>query len=456
MPSLHVLVIDDEPAALEILASAVRKAGYAVDTAATVAQAEAKLALGDVDVALCDIQLPDGRGIDLLKRSRAAEIATTFIMVTAFASVETAVEALRAGAFDYVIKPIRHIEVMNRLSQLEALSDLRAENKVLRKAVKAGKSFFPFASSAMVRVNKLVERVAPTDSTVLITGESGTGKGVIARMIHDHSDRRDRRFIAVNCGAIPDQLLESEFFGHTRGAFTGASQAEKGLFLEADKGTLFLDEIGELPLLMQTKLLHVIEDKLVRPLGSGQARQVDTRIVAATNRNLPQYVSQGKFREDLYFRLSVFEIAIPPLRQRLEDIRGLIQFTLRTNDRKGASSATMRLDPDAEDLLLNYPWPGNVRELENVITRACILADGNSISIDDLPTELTHSAAPQRDGGKTAVTSNGSLREQIHKFETQIMHSAIAEAGGDRRLAALHLGISVSSLYRKLENSEEM
>jgi two-component system response regulator AtoC len=453
MPSLHVLVIDDEPAPLEVLAAAVARAGYTVDTAATVAEATAKLALGDVDVALCDIQLPDGHGIDLLKRSRASELATTFIMVTAFASVETAVEALRAGAFDYVIKPVRHIEILNRLSQLEALNELREENKVLRKAVRGTKSLYPFASPSMLKVNRLVERIAPTGNTVLITGESGTGKGVVARMIHDQSGRRERPFIAVNCGAIPDQLLESELFGHTRGAFTGANHAEKGLFLEADKGTLFLDEIGELPLQMQTKLLHVIEDKLVRPLGSGKARQVDTRIIAATNRNLSEQVGQGNFREDLLFRLSVFEIAIPPLRQRPDDIRGLIQFTLRANQKTNGSARTMEIDPEAEDVLLRYDWPGNVRELENVITRASILADGNCISTDDLPVELTRTLF-HHDGAKAPVAATGSLRDRVRMFESELMQHAIADAGGDRRLAAHQLGISVSSLYRKLEGSE--
>ncbi|MBI3375191.1 MAG: sigma-54-dependent Fis family transcriptional regulator [Betaproteobacteria bacterium] len=453
MPTLHVLVIDDEPAAREVLAAAVSKAGYSVDTAADIAEATAKLVRGNVDVALCDIQLPDGHGIDLLKRSRALDSDTAFIMVTAFASVETAVEALRAGAFDYIIKPVRHVEVLHRLSQLEALRGLREENRLLRKVVRANKPLYPFTSTGMRKVQRLVDRVAPSDNTVLITGESGTGKGVVARMIHERSGRRERPFIPVNCGAIPDQLLESEFFGHTKGAFTGADHAEKGLFLAADRGTLFLDEIGELPLLMQTKLLHVIEDKEVRPLGSGQARHVDTRIVAATNCNLSQLISQGRFREDLYFRLKIFEILIPPLRERPEDIRGLIEFILRANEGRRGTSQALELEPEAEEILLGYDWPGNVRELENVITRASILAEGNCISVDELPSELTK-AVSLPNTAKIASAANGSLRIQRQMFEAEVVRRAINDAGGDRKLAAQRLKISLSSLYSKFSELE--
>jgi two-component system response regulator AtoC len=453
MPSLRVLVIEDEPAARQVLAAAVSKAGYSVDTAADVAEATAKLARGDVDVALCDIQLPDGHGIDLLKHSRASDFDTAFIMVTAFASVETAVEALRAGAFDYIIKPVRHVEVLHRLSQLEAVSELREENRTLRKAVRASKPLYTFTSTGMRKVQRLVDKVAPSDSTVLLTGESGTGKSVIARTLHEQSERRERPFIPVNCGAIPDQLLESEFFGHTKGAFTSADRARKGLFLEADKGTLFLDEICELPLHMQTKLLHAIEDKEVRPLGSGQLRRVDTRIVAATNRNLSQLISQGRFREDLYFRFSMFEILIPPLRERPEDIRGLIRFTLRANERVRGASQAIELDPEAEEILLRYSWPGNVRELENVITRACILVEGNSISVDNLPSEMTKAVSPWNPA-RIANAANGSLHDQRRKFETEVVLRAINDAGGDRKLAARRLKISLSSLYAKLSELE--
>ena len=453
MSSLQVLVVDDEPALRQILAAAVTKAGYSVDQAAGVAEATARLARGDIDVALCDIKMPDGNGIDLVRDCRAAGIETTFIMVTGFASLETAVEALRAGASDYITKPVHYEEVVHRLAQIDALRGLREENKTLRKAVSDGSpKLYRFTSPSMLEVERLVGKVAPTDSTVLITGESGTGKGVAARLIHDQSGRRDGPFLQVNCSAVPEQLLESEFFGHTKGAFTGADHARKGLFLQADGGTLFLDEISELPLHMQTKLLHMVEDKEIRPLGSEQVRRVDTRIIAATNSDLAARVGEGKFREDLYFRLSMFQIQMPPLRERREDIPGLIRFLLRRMKSGADGMQEMEIDPLAEELLLGYGWPGNVRELENVINRACILAEDDRVGVADLPSTILR-ATPSTAAG-SASAPEGNLREQIRKLETDILLRAIDEAGGDRRLAAQRLGIGLSSLYRKLEEMQ--
>ncbi len=453
MSSLQVLVVDDEPALRQILAAAVTKAGYSVDQAAGVAEAAARLARGDVDVALCDIKMPDGNGIDLVRDSRAAGIETTFIMVTGFASLETAVEALRAGASDYITKPVHYEEVMHRLAQIDALRGLREENKTLRKAVSDGSpKLYRFISPSMIEVERLVGKVAPTDSTVLITGESGTGKGVVARLIHDQSGRRDGPFLQVNCSAVPEHLLESEFFGHTKGAFTGADHARKGLFLQADGGTLFLDEISELPLHMQTKLLHMVEDKEIRPLGSEQVRRVDTRIIAATNADLAARVGEGKFREDLYFRLSMFQIQMPPLRERREDMPELIRFLLRRMKSGAGGSQEMEIDPLAEELLLGYGWPGNVRELENVINRACILAEDDRVGVADLPSTILRVAPSTATG--SAAAAEGNLRDQIRKRETDIRRRAIDEAGGDRKLAAQKLGIGLSSLYRKLEEAQ--
>jgi len=450
MPSLNILVIDDEPALRQILSAAVSKAGYSVDTAAGVVEATAKLKRGDVDVALCDIKMPDGNGIDLLRQCQASGLDTVFVMVTAFASLETAVEALRAGAFDYIVKPVRNQEVLHRLSQIENMRGLRDENIALRKAVKdSSPPVFSFTSPRMIEIERLVNKVAPTDSTVLIVGESGTGKGVLAHVIHERSARSRGPFVAVNCGAIPEQLLESEFFGHTKGAFTGADRARKGLFLEADRGTLFLDEIGELPMNMQTKLLHVIEDKKVRAVGSEQGRQVDCRIIAATNRNLAESIGQGSFREDLFFRLSMFQIAIPPLRERQSDIRGLVQFLLVNDSTSAGASPIYEIDPEAEACLLRYGWPGNVREIDNVIKRARILAENNRISVADLPAELVMTRSPGA-SERQGMAMEGNLREQLRRFEADLIRSAIEAAGGDRKLAAQQLGISLSSLYSKL------
>jgi len=369
--------------------------------------------------------------------------------------MDTAIEALKAGAADYIVKPARNEEILHRLSQLAALRGLKNENRALRNMVLGSRDeWFRFRSPAMQALDRMVSKVAPTDSTVLITGESGTGKGVVARQIHELSARKDAPFIPVNCSAIPENLLESEFFGHTKGAFTSADRARKGLFLQADGGTIFLDEIGELPLAMQTKLLHVIEDKQVRPIGGEQSRKVDVRIVAATNRNPQDMVSAGKFREDLFYRLSVFHIHVPALRERRDDIANLVRYMLARVGRNSAAAKQLAVDPIADELLQAYAWPGNVRELDNVINRAYILADGDVITPGDLPPEIARlPAAPAGDG--TPVATGGSLRDQVRRMETTIILRAVSDAGGDRRVAAQKLGIGLSSLYRKLESIEK-
>ena len=453
MSSMHVLVIDDEPAVRQIAVHAVRSAGYTVSEAASATEAAAKLVRGDVDVALCDIRMPDGDGLTLLANTRSSGIDTVFIMITAFGSMQTAVEALRAGAHDYITKPVHKEELLHRLAQIAQMRGLRDENRALKRAASDTKSkFYRFTSPTMLEIDRLVSKVAPTESTVLITGESGTGKGVTARAIHDASGRASGPFVPVNCGAIPENLLESEFFGHTKGAFTGADRPRKGLFLEADKGTLFLDEIGELPLHIQSKLLHAIGEKSVRAIGAEQSRPVDIRIIAATNRDLKTMVAEGRFREDLYFRLSMFHIHVPPLRERQADIRGLIQHILG-RDRAGAK--VYELDPMAEEVLLGYSWPGNVRELENVINRASILADNHRITLADIPAEITRVATtPPANGMQVASMSEGFLRDQLRQFEAGLIQRTLEATGGDRRQAAQRLGIGLSSLYRKLEEFE--
>jgi two-component system, NtrC family, response regulator AtoC len=463
---MRVLVIDDEPAVRQIMAAHVKQAGYEVEQAGSAVLAAARLARGDVDVALCDIQMPDGNGIDLVKNTRANGIDTTFIMVTAFASTETAIEALRVGAADYITKPLRSEELLHRLAQTVSLRSLRNENSALRKAAtENAPKFFRFTSAPMLEVERLVSRVAPTTSTVLITGESGTGKGVIARSLHAQSGRTGGSFISVNCSAIPETLMESEFFGHTKGAFTGADRVRKGLFVEADGGTLFLDEIGELTMHMQTKLLHVIEEKEVRALGAERARRVDVRIIAATNRDLQRMVTDGKFREDLYFRLGMFHIHAPPLRERQDDIKPLIRHVMSDLGTGNGARRSQQIDAAAEEVMLAYHWPGNVREIENVLNRAHLMADGDCITLADIPPQITRAiatlAAVSVPMGQESVkvaddpAFEGNLREQLRCFEVQAISRAIAIAGGDRRLAASRLGIGLSSLYRKLEELPE-
>jgi len=446
---MHVLIIDDEAALRQILVSTVTRAGYTTDTAEGVREAAAKLVRGDVDVALCDIRMPDGDGVELVRSMRAAGIDTQFIMVTAFASMETAVEALRAGATDYMIKPINSEDLVHRLGNINALRGLKAENRALRRLVGGEQGVFRFDAPKMAEVERLVARVAVTDSQVLITGESGTGKGVVARSIHEQSPRSEAPFIPINCGAIPENLLESELFGHTKGAFSGADRARKGLFAQADRGTLFLDEIGEMPLHMQAKILHVIEDKEVRPVGGELARRIDTRIVAATNRDLLDMVRQGTFREDLYFRLTKFVIVIPPLRERQEDIPRLLRYVMQNI--AGAGKTPLGLDPVAEEILTEYSWPGNVREVENVINRAYILADGGRITLSDLPPDIARQVPAAQDGGSSIRIPGGSLRDQMRRIEADVIFRALEECNGDRRQAAQRLDIGLSSLYRKLE-----
>jgi DNA-binding NtrC family response regulator len=451
MTSLQLLVIDDEPAIRQVVTSVLRKAGYTVDQASDGESAMERLSRGDVDIAVCDIKLPGLSGIELLRQVRTVNVDTAFIMMTAFASVDTAIEAIKAGAADYMIKPLNNDELLHRLTKVADLRGLRAENRVLRRLVLGvNKEVFSFNAPAMREMEHMAAKVAHTNSTVLITGESGTGKGVVARLIHQQSSRAEGPFIPVNCGAIPENLVESEFFGHAKGAFTGADKARKGLFLEADKGTIFLDEIGELPLALQVKLLHVIEQKEVRPVGEEVTRPVDVRIITATNRDLAEMVAQGKFREDLYFRLSVFHIHVPPLRERRQDLPALIKFMLQRNTRHMSDRQEITFDPGVETLLLNYEWPGNVREMENVIDRAIILADGNRITMADLPTQITkvdQSAALLGDNLQTS----GTLREQMRRYEVALILRTIEETGGDRRAAAQKLNIGLSSLYRKLE-----
>jgi len=455
MKSLDVIIIDDEPAIRQVLGAYLQKAGYNVCQAPNGLSAYERLAKGDIDVAICDIKMPDISGIDLVRRARAAGIDTSFIMMTAFASVDTAIEAMQAGAADYMIKPVRNEEVLHRVVKSGDLRGLAAENRVLRSLVQGGREDeFVFGAPAMRKLERLVEKVSPTDSTVLVTGESGAGKGVVARGIHQHSPRAGAPFVPVNCGALPEHLLESELFGHTKGAFTGADKARKGLFLEANGGSIFLDEIGELPLAMQVKLLHVIEDKTIRAVGSEQGKRADVRIIAATNRDLAQMVAEGKFREDLYFRLSAFQIHVPPLRERREDLPALIPFLLRRAAARMQLGVGATIDADAVEALVHYDWPGNVRELEHAVDRALIMAEDGHISCADLPPQVLKAADARASADGVRAAGGASLREQLRRFEHAVVSQAVREAKGDRRLAALTLGIGLSSLYRKLDETE--
>jgi len=456
MATLQVLVVDDEPAIRQVLASQVAKAGHHVALADRGSTALERLMRGDIDIAVCDVRIPDFDGIELVRRCRALKIETHFIMVSAFSSLDTAIEAMRAGAFDYVVKPLVQDDVIRRLDQVANLIGLRAENQRLRQMVQgAGEQECLRTSRAMTELYQLAARVAKRDSTVLITGESGTGKGVLAKSMHSMSPRASFPMLSVNCGAIPENLLESEFFGHLKGSFTGADRAKKGFFLEADGGTLFLDEITELPLNLQVKLLNALEAGEVRPVGAETPRKVNVRILAATNRNVEKMVAEGRFREDLFYRLNVMHLHIPPLREVPEDIPGLYEYFIGRESRKIGAQELIQVDPTVDEILREFEWPGNVRQLQNVIERAVILADGSTITLGDLPADITR--ARGTNGGEMDESPAGQgLREQVKQFEVKLITRAIEEAGGDRAAAARRLGIGLSTLYRKLDEGTDM
>ncbi|MCG8085555.1 MAG: sigma-54 dependent transcriptional regulator [Candidatus Thiodiazotropha taylori] len=450
MKQMHVLVVDDEAAIRQVLAAQLTRAGHTVEQADCGERAMKALQTSDLDVCICDLRLPDLDGIEVIRRCRAKEMDVAFLMITAFASVDTAIEAMKLGAYDYLMKPVQLEDVLIRLEHIADVARLRDENRYLRKIVETDASSDALGLSAPMReIQTLIKKVSRTDGTVFITGESGTGKSHIARTIHNESNRHARTMVTVNCGAIPKELLESELFGHIKGAFTGADRNKKGLFREADGGTLFLDEIGELPLTLQVKLLHVIEEKEVRPVGAEQSRRVDVRIIAATNRNITEMMQTGEFREDLYYRLNVLHITLPPLRSRQEDIPLYIEYFLNSEIARLGLEGSYSIDPEVEEQLLKYEWPGNLRELQNVIARMLVLAEEYTINMGDLPSHVTRY---EHNDGKYEISKTfGSLREQVKQFEIGVIKKSIDAAENDRALAARALDISLSTLYRKLE-----
>ncbi len=448
-----ILVVDDEENMRHMLSVLLSGEGYQVETAANGQEAIDILASRQFNFILCDIKMPKMDGLAFLAAAELIEHGATVIMMSAFGSVDTAIEAMKQGAYDFISKPFKTDEVVLVLKKAEERERLRQENIRLKRKVvelegKIGFGRMIGKSKAMQEVFALADKVARHPTTVLITGESGTGKELVAAGIHAKSGRADQPFIAVNCGGVPENLLESEFFGYVRGAFTGADQNKKGLFEEADKGTFFLDEIGELPLSMQVKLLRVLQEQEIRPIGSARRKKIDVRILAATAKNVSEEVEQGRFREDLFYRLNVINIQVPPLRKRPEDIPRLCDYFIRKFaesleliDIKGVSKAAMQH-------LLAYSWPGNVRELENVLERAVILAEGEYIEPDNLPDTI------HGDSSHNAVdflTGFSSIKEGKKRVEEQLIRQALEETGGNKSQAAQILEISYPSLLNKIK-----
>jgi DNA-binding NtrC family response regulator len=441
----RILIADDEASIRDGLVDVLTDEGYDVTGAADGGEAVAAIEQCSYDVVVTDLRMPGVDGLEVLRRVRELSPQTLVLLITAYASVETAVEALRNGAHDYILKPLIVEDVLSKIHRLLEYRRLAWETQMLRREIASRYELdqMVIRSPAMREIFAVIQKVGPTNSTVLITGESGVGKEVVARSLHAFSARRDKLFLPVNCGAIPENLLESELFGHARGAFTGAASAHEGLFQRARGGTIFLDEIGDLPATVQVKLLRAIETREILALGTNTPVMTDVRIIAATNRNLQQAVREGRFREDLFYRLNVVGIEVPPVRHQREAIPALVEYLIRRHNAElkksynGVDNATMRI-------LIAHSWPGNIRELDNVIERAMILGNGEWITPADLPPGIR-----QDTESLPAVADN--LKEAIRAYEKIHIENVLRRVSGDKRKAAALLGLGLSSLYRKIE-----
>jgi len=456
----HVLVVDDEQGVRETLSITLRRNGYEVSTAATAEEALEALQTPDttearpVGVVISDVRMPGMGGEALLDKIIIGHPEVTVIIMSAFGSEDEAIELIKKGAYDYISKPIlRPGEVVFTLRKAEERERLKLENQQLRRElgqVKVGFAGFIGRSAPMQQLFDTIRKIADYKTTVLVTGESGTGKELVARALHAESTRSLASFMPVNCGAIPANLLESELFGHKRGAFTDASRDKRGLFEEADKGTLFLDEIGELRLDLQVKLLRALQEETIRRVGSNRDRKLDVRVVAATVRNLAEDVEAGAFRQDLYYRLNVFNIHIPPLRERLDDVPELADhFLARINRRMGRSCD--RIHPEALKLLMTSTWPGNVRELENSIEHAAVLCEGDEITPADLPEALSQETK-ERSGGPAEENGDLSIKRGSRRLEQDLIRRALIKTGGNRTKSAKVLEISHRALLYKMKD----
>jgi two-component system, NtrC family, response regulator PilR len=448
----RILVVDDERSMREFLEILLRKEGYEVATAGDVDGALLALESDDYDLVVSDIQMPGKSGLDLLKAIRDVQSDALVVMITAFATTETAIAAMKEGAYDYVTKPFKVDEIKLVIQKALEKKVLSTENARLRSELRSERRERPLVgnSGAMQQVYEMVGGIASTKTNVLIVGESGTGKELVARAIHSESDRADAAFVALNCAAIPENLLESELFGHVKGAFTGAVGNKAGLFESADGGTLFLDEVGELSLPLQVKLLRAIQEKTIRRVGGTSDRRVDVRILAATNRRLEDEVAAGRFREDLYYRLNVIQLELPPLRDRMEDLPLLVHHFVEKFARELAKPLRGVSD-EAMARLRAHAWPGNVRELENGIERAVALSRSEWIEAESLPPALGH-AAEERHGGPQALPEGRvDLDNLVADYERGLLLHALARAGGVKKRAAHFLGISFRSFRYRLE-----
>jgi two-component system response regulator AtoC len=446
----RILIVDDEESFRHMLSVILIKEGYEVETSSNGEEGLQKASASPFDQILCDIRMPRMDGLVFLREIKKSGVEATVIMMSAYGTVDTAIEAMKLGAYDYISKPFKPDEIILTLRKSEEREQLRRENQLLRKEVGKEYSFENIVSKneKMQKIFDVIKKVSQYKSTVLITGESGTGKELVARALHYNSDRSQSPFIAVNCGAIPENLLESELFGHAKGAFTDAIRTKKGLFEEADGGTLFLDEIGELPGQLQVKLLRVLQDGEIRRIGESKPIQIDVRIVAATVRDLSKEVNEGRFREDLFYRLNVLPIHIPPLRERKEDIPLLIQHFIGKYN-QAMNKYVADIDHKAMDTLMNYKWYGNVRELENTIERAIVLSEKNNIELENLPIEIQNF----KEEFQLEVLSEEeySIKKASKSLEINLIKKALRRTKGNHTHAARLLELSHRALLYKIK-----
>ncbi len=441
----RILVVDDDPEMCDLLSEVLSSEGFSVLTIDQSVEASKILRREEFDALVTDLEMKGLKGLDLLEETKKVAPLTPVIIMTAFGTIESAIQAMKMGAYDYITKPFQTDEVVLTVKKALENRMLKKEVVRLKKEVESRYHFHQLIgkSSSMQKIYNLIERIGDSTSSVLITGESGTGKELVARALHYNGLRKEGRFVAVNCAAIPETLLESELFGYKRGAFTDAKTDKRGLIFEASGGTLFLDEITEMPLMLQAKLLRVIEEREVRPLGDTSAHPVDARIISASNRNLKQIIQQGRFREDLYYRLKVIDIELPPLRDRREDIPLLVQhFINRVNHElkkqvSGVSEETLKA-------LIAYSWPGNVRELENVIERALTLCQHPVILPEDLPSAMFQAEE------ENLLENVSRKKYTLDRLEKEYIRKVLTDAGGNKSKAAEILGLDRKTLYRKI------